>query len=185
MDARVKPGHDDSANKESKKSWELDAMQKSKIFGSILLTCVLLCIDAPPSRAAGCEDKIARHMVGEAMLAAQFVAAAEKNGMNADAINTVLKDIAGKSAIQEFWITDSSGHAYLTNTGIDFTFSADEKQQPQASAFWPLITGAKAVVIQNARKREIDNKIFKYVGVAGVDKPRIVQVGVAAANLCK
>jgi len=40
-------------------------------------------------------------------------------------------------------------------------------------------------VIQDARKREIDNQIFKYVGVAGVDKPRIVQVGVAAANLCK
>jgi len=38
---------------------------------------------------------------------------------------------------------------------------------------------------QNARKREIDNKIFKFVGVAGVDKPRIVQVGVSAANLCK
>jgi hypothetical protein len=124
-------------------------------------------------------------MVGEAMLAAQFVAAAEKNGMTADAINAALKDIAGKSAIQEFWITDSSGHAYLTNSGIDFTFTSDATKQPQASAFWPLITGAKTVVIQNARKREIDNKIFKYVGVAGVDKPRIVQVGVSAANLCK
>jgi len=100
------------------------------------------------------------------------------------AINAVLKDIAGKSAVQEFWITDSSGHAYL-NTGIDFTFSSDAKKQPQASVFWPLITGAKKVVIQNARKREIDNKIFKFVGVAGVDKPRIVQVGVSAVNLCK
>ena len=124
-------------------------------------------------------------MVGEAMLAAQFVAAAEKNGMGADAINAVLKDIAGKSAIEEFWITDSAGHAYLTNTGIDFTFSSDAKKQPQASAFWPLIAGAQKVVIQTARKREIDNKIFKFVGVAGVDKPRIVQVGVSAANLCK
>jgi hypothetical protein len=118
-------------------------------------------------------------------VAAQFVAAAQKNGMTPDAINTALKDIADKSAIEEFWITDSSGHAYLTNTGIDFTFSSDAKKQPQASAFWPLITGAKDVVIQNPRKREIDNKIFKFVGVAGVDKPRIVQVGVSAANLCK
>jgi hypothetical protein len=159
-------------------------MQKSKIFGLILLPCFFV-LSAAPSRAAGCEDKIARHMVGEAMLAAQFVAAAEKNGTSADAINAVLKDIAAKSAVQEFWITDSSGHAYLTNTGVDFTFSSDANKQPQASAFWPLITGDKTVVIQNARKREIDNKIFKYVGVAGVDKPRIVQVGVAAANLCR
>ena len=160
-------------------------MRKSRPFGSIICICFALFAGASPSRAAGCEDTIARHMVGEAMLAAQFVAAAERNGVTTEGINGILKDIANKSAIEEFWITDSSGHAYLTNTGIDFTFSSDAKKQPQASAFWPLITGAKAVVIQNARKREIDNKIFKFVGVAGVNKPRIVQVGVSAANLCK
>ena len=160
-------------------------MMKFKMLGVVLLSLSLSLACASASRAAGCEDKIARHMVGEAMLAAQFVAAAEKNGMTTTGINGILKDIADKSAIQEFWITDASGHAYLTNTGVDFTFSADVKKQPQASAFWPLLTGAKAVVIQDARKREIDNQVFKYVGVAGVDKPRIVQVGVAAANLCK
>jgi hypothetical protein len=160
-------------------------MLNTKILGSLLLSAFALFAAASPSRAANCEDKIARHMVGEAMLAAQFVAAAERNGMTSTGINGILMDIANKSAIQEFWITDPSGHAYLTNTGIDFTFTSDAKKQPQASAFWPLITGAKEVVIQDARKREIDNKIFKYVGVAGVDKPRIVQVGVAAANLCR
>jgi hypothetical protein len=160
-------------------------MLKSRMLGSILLLSFVLFGSAAPSRAAGCEDKIARHMVGEAMLVAQFVAAAEKNGMTASAINAALKDIAANSAIQEFWITDSSGQAYLTNTGIDFTFGADPAKQPQASAFWPLITGVKKVLIQATRKREIDTKIFKYVGVAGVDKPRIVQVGVSAANLCK
>src|SRR6516165_3257376 len=160
-------------------------MLKLRLLGSIICIFFTLLAAASPSHAASCEDTIARHMIGEAMLAAQFLAAAEKNGMTVDAINAVLKDIAGKSAVQEFWITDSSGHAYLTNPGIDFTFSSDAKKQPQASAFWPLIAGAKTVIIQNARKREIDNKIFKYVGVAGVDKPRIVQVGVVAANLCK
>jgi hypothetical protein len=167
------------------KRQELDAMMKFKTLGVVLFSLSLSLACASTARAAGCEDKIARHMVGEAMLAAQFVAAAEKNGMTTTGINGILKDIADKSAIQEFWITDAAGHAYLTNTGIDFTFSADAKKQPQASAFWPLLTGAKTVVIQDARKREIDNQIFKYVGVAGVDKPRIVQVGVAAANLCK
>ncbi|MGA7232356.1 MAG: hypothetical protein WBX95_15660 [Xanthobacteraceae bacterium] len=160
-------------------------MLKSRLLGSAICVCLALFAGSSPARAAGCEDTIARHMVGEAMLAAQFVAAAEKNGVTTEGINGILKDIAAKSAIEEFWITDSSGHAYLTNTGIDFTFSSDAKKQPQASAFWPLITGAKTVVIQNARKREIDHKIFKFVGVAGVDKPRIVQVGVSAANLCK
>jgi hypothetical protein len=42
-------------------------------------------------------------------------------------------------------------------------------------------------VVQPAQKREIDNRVFKYVGVAGIDKPRIVQVGVSAEHLpaCK
>lgn len=139
------------------------------------------------AQAADCEDIIGRHMVGQAMLAANYVAAAEKAGMKPAEINTALKAIAAKSAIQEFWITDSSGRAYLTNTGIDFTFSSDPAKQPQASVFWPLIAGTKDVVIQGARKREIDNRIFKYVGVAGIDKPRIVQVGVGAEHLpvCK
>jgi hypothetical protein len=126
-------------------------------------------------------------MVGEALLAAHFVALAEKLGMKPAEINATLKGIAEKSAVQEFWITDSAGHAYLTNTGVGFTFSPDPAKQPQASAFWPLITGGEKIVIQAARKREIDNRVFKYVGVAGVDKPRIVQVGVGAEDLpnCK
>jgi hypothetical protein len=146
-----------------------------------------VCTGGSTLRAADCEDIIARHMVGEALLAAHLVALAEKAGMKPAEINATLKSIAEKSAAQEFWITDSAGHAYLTNTGVDFTFTPDAAKQPQASAFWPLITGAKDIVIQPARKREIDDRVFKYVGVAGVDKPRIVQVGVGAENLpdCK
>jgi len=129
------------------------------------------------------EDLVAKHMVGEALLAAHFVAAAERAGMGANDINAALREVADKSAIDEFWITDSAGHVYLTNTGIDFTFSADPTVQPQASAFWPLLEGKQDVVIQEARVREIDNRVFRYVAVAGIDKPRIVQVGVSADNL--
>ena len=127
------------------------------------------------------EDVVAQHMVGEALLAAHFVAAAERAGMSSDEIDAVLREVADNSAIDEFWITDSLGHAYLTNTGVDFTFSPDSAAEPQASAFWPLLEGKEKVVIQKARVREIDNRVFKYVGVSGVDKPRIVQVGASFA----
>ena len=73
-------------------------------------------------------------MVGEALLAAHFVALAEKAGMTRDANNAILKSVAERSAIQEFWINDPAGHAYLTNTGVDFTFSPNEAKEPQASA---------------------------------------------------
>jgi hypothetical protein len=138
---------------------------------------------SPNAWADECEDVIAQHMIAQALLAAHLVAAVEKVGMPATEINVVLKEVVDESAVDEFWITDPSGHAYLTNTGIDFTFSPDAAQQPQASAFWPLLDGSEKVVVQEARKREIDDRVFKYVGVAGVDKPRIVQVGVSAENL--
>ena len=149
---------------------------------AIVIGCAVLAGNT--ARAAECEeDVIAQHMVGEALLAAKLVAAAEKAGITPAQINAALKEVADKSAIDEFWISDSSGHAYLTNTGIDFTFGPDKARQPQASAFWPLIEAQEKIVAQQARKREIDDQVFKYVGVAGVDKPRIVQVGVAAKHL--
>ena len=98
-------------------------------------------------------------------------------------INAVVKDIAAKSSIEEFWIADSKGHAYLTNTGFDFTFTPNPGKQPQAASFWPLIGGAMTVVTQPLRKRDDDERVFKYVGVAGVDKKRIVQVGVTAEQM--
>jgi hypothetical protein len=161
------------------------AMPMIRILVATFVLSFALCAGTSASRAADCEDTIARHMVGEALLAAHFVALAEKAGMPPGEINAILKSVAEKSAIQEFWITDSAGHAYLTNAGIDFTFSPDPAKQPQASAFWPLLSGSKDIVIQGARKREIDDQIFKYVGVAGIDKARIVQIGVGAGNLCK
>jgi hypothetical protein len=151
-----------------------------------ILVAVLACFTNTSSRAAECDDLIARHMIGQAMLAAQFVAVAEKAGMTPAQINSVLNTVTGNSAIEEFWITDSAGHAYLTNTGIDFTFSPDPGKQPQASAFWALLDGRDKIVVQETRKRELDDRVFKYVGVAGVDKPRIVQVGISEKNLlCK
>jgi hypothetical protein len=162
-------------------------MHVKRNVAAILLAMTLACAASSNVRAAGCEDLVARHMVAEALLAAHLVASAEKAGMKKGDIDAMLKDVVEKSAVQEFWITDASGRVAFTNTGIDFTFSPDPAKQPQASAFWPLLSGDKKVVVQDSRKREIDDRVFKYVGVAGVDKPRIVQVGVAAETFadCK
>ena len=117
-------------------------MLKSRKTAAILVFWLVLCTGTSALRAADCEATVARHMLGEALLAAHFVAVAEKAGMTSSAINAILKSVAEKSANQEFWITDSGGHAYLTNTGIDFTFSPNSARQPQASEFWPLIDGS-------------------------------------------
>lgn len=124
------------------------------------------------------ENLIADLMVGQAKITSAFIAAAEKGGMSRTDIIDQLKSIIDRTVLDEFWITDEKGHAYITTVpNVDFTFSPDPYEQPQAHVFWPLLEG-KSVVVQKATRREIDDQIFKYVGVAGIDKPRIVELGV-------
>lgn len=124
------------------------------------------------------ESAIGDQMLVEATIAAHLVAIAEQCGMTSEEIQTHLRAIVDTTVLDEFWVTDEKGHAYLTTEPeVDFTFNPDPAKQPQAYQFWSLLTGEKSSFVQDARKREIDNKIFKYAGVAGIDKPRIVQVG--------
>ncbi len=130
------------------------------------------------------ETAIGEQMIVEATMAAHLVALGEAAGVDSKEINRRLKQIADDTVLDEIWITDEKGHAYLRNkTHIDFTFSPDRNKQPQAHAFWPLLAGASESVVQEARQREVDTQVFKYAGVSGVDKPRIVQVGYHAAFL--
>ena len=129
-------------------------------------------------------------MTGQARLAAHLVAAAEAAGHDAGRLVETLETVAATTVLDEFWITDGEGVAYLTNvrdeTGalVPFRFDPDPAVQPQASAFHRLLSSdpeSDDVVAQGAQVREIDNEVFKYVGVAGVDRRRIVQVGNALA----
>lgn len=116
-------------------------------------------------------------MVSQAVLTAHFVAVAEKAGLTPRQIVERLQQITAETEIDELWITDSAGRAYINTKEHDFVFSRNASAQPQASKFWPLLDGSQKVVVQKAQKREIDHLVYKYVGVTGVDKPRIVQVG--------
>lgn len=146
------------------------------------LACLLALLSGSGQVAADSspEDAHSGHMVAEAMLTAHFIAAALEAGMGRDEINAALSDIAERSAIDEFWVSDEEGRVVFTNTGVDFAFPTDPEAGTQAAPFAALLDGSKSVVIQGPREREYDSKVFRYVGVAGVDRPRIVQVGIAA-----
>ena len=131
-------------------------------------------------RVRAADDAVSQHMVAQAMLAAHFVAAAVKAGTSAEEINAALAKVAAGSAIAEFWISDETGAIEFTNIpGTGFKFPTDPASKSQAAPFAALLDGSKSVVVQGFQPRELDKKMFKYVGVAGVDKRRIVQVGVA------
>ena len=128
------------------------------------------------------EDIISQHMVVAATAISELVAVAEKCGLTTKQINDRLTRIDDKTILDEVWVTDGKGFSKLhTGHSPDFQFKPSAAEQPQAHEFWDLLTGAKSVVIQSVQKREVDDQRFKYVGVAGVDRPRIVEVGYKAA----
>lgn len=154
----------------------------------LTVVCIGVCLLASGVVAAdehsAIMDETSRHMVAQAMLTAHFIDAALKAGMDAEQINAVLADIADNSVISEFWISDETGQIAFTNIpGTEFAFPTDPDAGTQAAPFAVLLHGTVNVVIQDAQPRELDAAVFKYVGVAGIDQPRIVQIGVSAAEL--
>ena len=100
------------------------------------------------------DDAVSKHMVAEATLAAHFVDAALKAGMDRDAINAVLRRIADETVISEFWVSDENGEIAFTNIdGVDFTFPTDPAADSQAAPFAALLTGDQTVVVQDAAPR--------------------------------
>ena len=153
-------------------------MKKALIAAVALGLC--LSLGAGVEKARSMDDAVSKHMIAEATLTAHFIAAALKAGMSKTEINAVLAKVAKASAISEFWISDAKGRIEFTNIpGANFKFPTDVKAKSQAAPFAALLSGAKKVVVQGFQPRKLDAAPFRYVGVAGVDKPRIVQVGVA------
>ncbi len=129
------------------------------------------------------ERVIGQQMLVGATLTAHLVAVGEQAGLTPAQLTERLRAISKETGLDEFWVTDETGRAYLRTAAEEFTFQADATLQPQASQFYPLLTGDKKRVVQEAMKREIDDRIFKYAGVGGVDKARIVQLGYNARIL--
>ena len=155
----------------------------------IAVIAVFACLGLLLSGFALAEEKsmdamASGHMVAQAVLTAHFIDAALKAGMSTDAINAVLARVADETIISEFWISDEAGRiAYTNYPGTEFVFPTDPEAGTQAAPFATLLSGDETVVVQDILPRELDGAPFKYVGVAGVDQARIVQVGLSGASL--
>lgn len=129
-------------------------------------------------------------MAAQARVAAHLVAAAEAGGDSATGIVARFDAVKENTVLDEVWVTNEDGAVYITTVRdqsgelMPFQFIADPAVQPQASQFYPLLQASPdddKVITQEARVREIDQEVYKYVGVSGVDRHRIVQVGNAIA----
>ena len=150
-----------------------------------LLTCMGLLLNGLVLAGEKSADSMASgHMVAQALLTAHFIDAALKAGMSKEDINAVLAKIANETVISEFWISDEAGRIVFTNVpGTEFVFPTNPETDTQAAPFAALLSGDETVVVQGILPRELDAEPFKYVGVAGVDQARIVQVGLSGAEV--
>jgi len=133
------------------------------------------------------EDMVGSHLLVEALLTAHLVDIAENRARLSPAeIKDRLKNVAARGVVDEFWITDSKGHAYLRNIEeIDFTFPDRPTPSDQAYQFRQLLDGQGRQYVQRTMPREVDGALFKYAGVSGIDRNRIVEVGYRADSVVK
>ena len=130
------------------------------------------------------DRSVSKHMVAEAMLTSHFIDAALRAGMSQDEINAVLAKIAEQSIISEFWVSDEGGNIEFSNfPDVNFNFPTDSSSNSQALPFVALLDGSESVVVQGLMERELDGKSYKYVGVSGTDKSRIVQIGISESEM--
>lgn len=154
-----------------------------RVFGALAITAMAItlasgCASQELAGPANADETV--HMVAQAKLTAHYVAAALEARKSADEINATLMEIANTSIITEFWVSDETGRVvFTTMPGLDFAFPTDPNAGRQAVPFADLLLGNEQVVTQGMQPREADGKLFQYVGAAGVDQPRIVQVGIA------
>ena len=121
-------------------------------------------------------------MVAAATTAAHYLDAALSAGTAKEEIDSALAGFVRQYGLSECWITDEHGHIVFGSHKTDFVFPSDPEAGTQAAIFTALLRGDETTVIQEPQPREGDGAHFQYVGVAGVDQPRIVQIGLAWAG---
>lgn len=124
-------------------------------------------------------------MVSTAKMVAHYVAAAVQAGTPTERINAVLQDLTESTSIDEVFVSDADGNIeYGSHPDLNFKFPTDPESGTQAAAFAQLLEGTAAedtatVVVQAPTPREFDGAVYQYVGVSGIVRARIVQVGIA------
>ncbi|WP_454016754.1 PP2C family protein-serine/threonine phosphatase [Azospirillum sp. Marseille-Q6669] len=128
------------------------------------------------------EALLGDRLLSEATLAAHLVAVMEAGKAPIKAVTDRLKTVADGGGPDEIWVTDNRGRAYLHNIpGPDITFGPDARAQPRQAPYYGLLNRAPEKVVTDAVTE--GGKLMKFAGVAGVDKPRIVQVGADVRRL--
>jgi len=126
---------------------------------------------------AAAEAAVAQQMLAQAALTAQLVSLGDAAKAPPKAISDRLRAVVGETAVTDITVTDSRGKPAM------HTAPAGEAATP-APLFQGLLNRTPPEVVQPAARRE-DGKTVKSVGVAGIDRPRIIQVTADVTRLAE
>ena len=118
------------------------------------------------------DDLLNTHMAVEAKLSAILIE--RRPDITCEDITKFSHDVG----IGEFWITDEQGTVEITNVsgGKGFIF----QNEGQTAPYLKLLSNPDLIVTAPPSRRALDNKVYKYVGVARKGKTGIVQIGTAS-----
>ncbi len=87
--------------------------------------------------------------------------------------------------IDEIFITDADGVTVGSNLAAAYSWKFPDDPKAQAYVFRSLINSKDGVVTQSIKMRDLDDQMFKFVGVSRTDEPGIVQVGYKAETITR
>jgi hypothetical protein len=96
-----------------------------------------------------------------------------------------LQQFAEWVGVDDIFITDSNGVTVGSNTAEAYGWRFPDDPKAQAFIFRKLINMSDGVVTQPIQARDIDNLMYKFVGVSRTDEPGIVQIGYKAESITK
>lgn len=96
---------------------------------------------------------------------------------SSDSLTSLIKNLN----IDEIHVTDEKG--IITFTTVDKFKGFDFASSDQSKVFLPALTDKNFQLVQEPTERGADKVLFQYVGVARLDKPGIVQIGLTPKKL--
>jgi methyl-accepting chemotaxis protein len=124
------------------------------------------------------QDELDRKNIALAKSVAQIIAS-DKSIMSTDKMIALAK----KLDVSEIHVTNGKG--ILTNGSIKDFIGFDFNTSDQTKPFLPIIADKNLTLAQTPTPRGTDKVLFQYIGVARIDEPGIIQVGIEPKTIAE
>lgn len=123
------------------------------------------------------------NILGKKLLDCCYKLADEINNTNLS--NEFISEFVQKTGITAIAVTDEDGTIVYCNQSNNIGFRFPDDVTTQAGEFRKILKDPSLEIVQNFKIRNIDNRYFKYAGIARKDKKGIIQAGLSVDDIIK